>query len=113
MQKKTLQIQPSFYTDSPYAKELIKDLRDDSYGLVFNEFLHEMGSMLEVNIIYERLDKTQWIHADNKDMRIVLNKKDNKNEEFEFIPKTTKGEVLISQMSEQILRDNSEYIDFL
>jgi hypothetical protein len=111
MNKKSLFIQPRFYTDSPYAKNLIKDLEDDSYGLVFNEFLHEMGAMLEVDIIYDQQDKTQWIHADNRHMQIVLNKMDNSGDHFEFIPKTTEGEHLISKMAEEIRKENADYLD--
>jgi hypothetical protein len=111
MKKKTLQIQPRFYTESPYAKELIKDLEDDSYGLVFNEFLHEMGAMLEVDIVYDQQNKTQWIHADNRHMQIVLSKKDDTGDHFDFIPKTIEGEQLISKMTEEILKVNGEYLE--
>jgi hypothetical protein len=112
MKKKTLQIQPGFYTDSPYAQNLIKELNDDSYGLVFNEFLHEMGAMLEVDIIYNQQNKTQWIHADNRHMQIVLNKKDNKcADQFEFIPRTSEGEQLISKMAESISKENGQYLE--
>lgn len=112
MKKKTLQIQPRFYKESPFARALIKDLEDDSYGLVFNEFLHEMGSMLEVDIIYDQLNKTQWIHADNRHMQIVLNKMDNSGDHFDFIPKTIEGEQLISKMTEEIMKENGQYIGF-
>jgi hypothetical protein len=112
MEKKTLQVQPSFYTNSPYAKYIIKELEDDSYGLVFNEFLHEMGSMLEVDVIYNQINKSQWIHADNRHMQIILNKTDNNTEQFEFIPKTSKGEKLIAKMSEKLLKENKDYLDF-
>jgi hypothetical protein len=111
MKKKTLQIQPRFYNESPYARALIKDLEDDSYGLVFNEFLHEMGAMLEVDIIYDQQNKTQWIHADNRHLLVVLSKKDNSGDHFEFIPKTSEGEQLISKMAEEIIKENGEYID--
>lgn len=112
MKKKTLQIQPRFYKESPFARALIKDLEDDSYGLVFNEFLHKMGSMLEVDIIYDQLNKTQWIHADNRHMQIVLNKMDNSGDHFEFIPKTIEGEQLISKLAEKIMKENGQYIGF-
>lgn len=111
MKKKTLQIKPHFYTESPYARELIKDLEDDSYGLVFNEFLHKIGAMLEVDIIYDQQNKTQWIHADNRHMQIVLSKKDNSGDHFELIPKTIEGEQLISRMAEEIIKENGEYLD--
>jgi hypothetical protein len=111
MNKKTLQIQPRFYTDSTYAKNLIKELDDDSYGLVFNEFLHEMGAMLEVDIIYDQQNKTHWIHADNRHMQIVLCKKDNSGDYFDFIPKTKEGEQLISKMVEEITKENGDYLD--
>ncbi|CAG9608761.1 hypothetical protein [Pseudoneobacillus rhizosphaerae] len=113
MKKKTVMIRPRFYTESPYARELINDLEDDSYGLVFNEFLHEMGAMLEVDIIYNQQNKTQWIHADNRHMQIVLSKMDNTGDLLEFIPKTIEGEQLISKMAEEIIKINGEYLDII
>jgi hypothetical protein len=111
MEAKTLHIQPSFYSKSPYAKGIIHDLEDDSYGLVFNEFLHEIGSTLEVDVIFEQINQTQWLIADNRHMQIVLNKSDN-NEVIGFSPKTIEGELLLSKLSDQLLKENREYIEY-
>lgn len=112
MQRRTLQVHPSFYTESNYAKNLIKELEDDSYGLIFNEFLHEMGLILKVDVLYDQIDRTKWLHADNRHIKIILNKSDNGEEHFEFIPKTSKGEKLITKITEELIKDNSQYFNF-
>ncbi|WP_142302899.1 hypothetical protein [Bacillus sp. FJAT-45350] len=106
-----MQILSSFYTDSPYANYIKKEEDDDSYGLIFNEFVHEFGTILEVDIIYKQLDKSNWLLADNRHMQITL-QKDKKNEQLQFTPKTSQGEQLIFKMSEQLLQDNKDYIQF-
>jgi hypothetical protein len=111
MQIKTLQVKPDFYRDSPYAKVLTKELEDDSYGLVFNEFLHEIGSMLEVDIIYNQVNRTKWVHADEEHLLITLNKDGNSADEFTIIARTPKGVELLEQMTETLLKENRPYLN--
>jgi hypothetical protein len=112
MKTRTLQVNPSFYTDSNYAKNLIKELKDDSYGLIFNEFLHEMGAILEADVLYDQIEQTKWVHADNRHLKMILHKADIGNEEFEFIPKTSKGDMLINKLANEFIKDNSQYFIF-
>ncbi|MDE5413399.1 hypothetical protein [Alkalihalobacterium chitinilyticum] len=112
MQKKTLTLQPSFYNESPYAKYIANEEHDDSYGLIYYEFLHEIGTLLEVDIIFDQLNATNWLIADNSHMQIVYHKDAENNDQIEFIPKTMAGEQAIQKMEEELLQDNSSYLTF-
>ncbi|MFV8827790.1 hypothetical protein [Alkalihalobacterium sp. APHAB7] len=112
MQKKILTLQSSFYVDSPYAKYIANEEHDDSYGLIYYEFLHEIGTLLEVDIIFDQLNATNWLIADNRHMQIVYHKDADNNDQIEFIPKTTDGEQSIQKMQEELLQNNSRYLNF-
>ncbi|OLO39161.1 hypothetical protein BTR23_08880 [Alkalihalophilus pseudofirmus] len=110
MEKTTLVIQPSFYTESPYAKYIMSEENDNSYGLIYYEFLHEIGMILEADIIFDHSSEKDWIIADNQHMQITYNKDGQNNDHFDFIPKTSEGKELIIKMQEQLLQENHKFI---
>ncbi|WP_216827571.1 hypothetical protein [Alkalihalobacterium elongatum] len=112
MKKKTLTIQPAFYLDSPYAKYIEDEEHDDSYGLIYYEFLHEMGTLLGVDIIFNQLTETNWLITDDHHMKITYYKDGQNNEMLEFEPKTIEGKQSIQKMADKLLLDNSMYITF-
>lgn len=112
MEREVLEIKPAFYTESPYAKYIASEKDDQSYGLIFYEFLHALGLLLEVDIIFDHPDTSHWIVANNEDMEIVFQRKDNV-EFFTFQIKTKEGMELFQQMTEHpLLKENDSFIYF-
>ncbi|WP_209124732.1 hypothetical protein [Alkalihalobacillus sp. BA299] len=112
MEKKTLLVQHKFYMESPYAKHIMKEEHDGSYGLIYDEFIHEMGTLLEVDIIFNRLNEKNWLIADNRHMQITYQKDAENNDQYDFIPKTNNGDKLIQEMIEKLLQSNNKFISF-
>ncbi|MGO4886498.1 hypothetical protein ACJ2A9_01960 [Anaerobacillus sp. MEB173] len=114
MNKKVLRFPHSFFSESPFAKYIKEEQENDDFGLIFNEFAQEIGVRLGVDIIWDKANEegTEWIIADDTNIKIILDENVDENEEFIFVPKTSKGQNLIEDITAQLKEEYGEYIEF-
>ncbi|MCA1031145.1 hypothetical protein LCL95_08930 [Bacillus timonensis] len=96
---KTLQVKKAFFEDSDYAKKIIEQAENDAEGLIFDEFVHEIGAFLEIDVIYESLneDETRWLIGEDRHVKLLLDEEEV-TFNFEFHAKTETGEALIDKV---------------
>ncbi|WP_139367525.1 hypothetical protein [Bacillus alkalicellulosilyticus] len=113
MEKVIVQLASSFYTTSPFATCIINEEHDNSEGLIFHEFVQELGVFLGVDIIYEDQGNNTWVIADTSHLQIIVEKDETGMDTFEFIPKSIVGTQLIQNMTTEFLSKQKEYFHFL
>ena len=108
-----LEIKPDLFFQSAYKHETEKSKDDDSYGLVYNDFFHQMGDTLEVDIIWSSIsdDDCEWLIANNDHMKVYLKDQGaNSKKILECIPKTDKGNDLIEHMKFKYLHEFDDFV---
>lgn len=110
MDKKVIRVPHQFFSESSYTENIRKEKEDDSYGLIFNDFAHDLGSMLGVDIIWNKLNnkETMWQIANDKNLEIILDETVKENESFVFVPRTTEGQKRIEEMMSNLKTEFGE-----
>ncbi|WP_246938548.1 hypothetical protein [Bacillus pinisoli] len=87
-------IPTTFFSKSEYAKELSDELENDAEGLIFDQFIHDIGAQLHIDIIYKRLSPEQyrWLLGKNQDVEVFLDSHHEKYYQLSIIPLTPLGE---------------------
>ena len=111
MERVSLLLQPSFYQSSPYATYIRTEEKNDANGLIFYEFIHEIGILIESDIVFKPLDHSTWVLADNADLQVRFHRDNQEKEQFDFIAKSSKGQQLISKLQHaNLLQENTDFI---
>jgi hypothetical protein len=100
MVKQVLKLQKEFFEDSKYAKKIIEQQDSDDFGLIFDDFVHDIGAYLEIDVIYESLneDETYWLIGEDEHIKVFLEEKDD-TFIFTFHPLTSHGEKLLQYLN--------------
>jgi hypothetical protein len=100
MTKQVLTLQKEFFEDSEYAKKIIEQQDSDDFGLIFDDFVHDIGAYLEIDVIYESLneDETKWLIGEDEHIKVFLEEQDD-TFIFIFQPLTSHGEKLLQDLN--------------
>lgn len=89
MDAKNLTINENFFLTSSFAENIKDEQHDNSYGLIYDQFFHDIGMYLDVDIIWDHADELKWVIAKDREMDIILlDKGEHERKEIQFKPKT-------------------------
>lgn len=93
-----------FFESSDYAKAIFKECDSSAPGLIFNDFVHEIGDDLELDIKYKSLNKenTYWSLGENTDIQLLL-QEDPQNNNGTFTIKS-KNKLIEQQIQEHVVK---------
>lgn len=110
MYPKELTIRKSFFETSAYVQETKMENGDDSYGLVYNQIIHDIGSDLEVDIIWNKQDKGQWLIASNEHMDVYIQDHGpDYDKQLIFNSKSERGKALVNQVVTKYQGESDAY----
>lgn len=98
-----IDVNPEFFQRSSYKEYMEQEQEDNSYGLIYNDLVQEMGNLLEVDIIWEPINskKTTWFLGGNQDLYIMLNRAKG-SEELILYTSSKKGKTLVENMIKRL-----------
>ncbi len=104
MKQVQYRINKIYFQDSSYAINVSHDLDNDAEGLIFDRFIHDLGIMLHIDVLYEKASKSdeRWYIGGNQHLQVSL---DDHGEEYllTLTPLTEHGNEIINSMSLEFL----------
>ncbi|MFZ3589290.1 hypothetical protein ACOI1C_08345 [Bacillus sp. DJP31] len=67
-------IKKKYFQDSSYALQVSHELDNDSEGLIFDRFIHDLGAMLHLDVLYEKVvdNAEQWYIGGDQHLQVLL-----------------------------------------
>ncbi len=101
MLERSIQIKNDFFQSSHYAKKVVEELNNDAEGLIFDEFVHDIGAQLKIDVIYDKKGKSKWLLGEDSHVKLYLEENPGLYT-FTFIGTTPQGEKQIQDTITQI-----------
>ncbi|QOR67658.1 hypothetical protein IM538_05830 [Cytobacillus suaedae] len=96
MLERSLQINNEFFQTSEYAKKIVEELNNDAEGLIFDEFVHDIGAQLKIDVVYDKQSKSKWLLGEDANVKLYLEENPGVYT-FTFIGTTPQGEQQIQE----------------
>jgi hypothetical protein len=100
MKQHQYKIPRNYFISSPYATHLSNELDNDAEGLIFDRFIHDIGTQLNVDIVYKKTTKADdhWFLGENQHIEVLLDDFDEEHYLLTLTPLSVHGTELISNV---------------
>jgi hypothetical protein len=100
MKQQHYKIPKNYFISSPYATHLSNELDNDAEGLIFDRFIHDIGTQLNVDIVYGKTtsNEDQWFLGGNQHIEVLLDDLDGEYYLLTLTPLSAHGAELISNV---------------
>jgi hypothetical protein len=113
MNQKRFNIHKNFFHDSNYAIQLSNELENNETGLIFDRFIHDIGTELQIDVVYNHSvieSRNRWFLGGNEHIEMMLEDENQDSYQLILTSLTEQGHLLLKHIELEFFPSFKEII---